>query len=404
MASFPDKRSNADPAEQAALLLFRIGFAIISILLPVLAMFSRRALVVVAPIGAAVMVAATLLMPGQQLGAGRIRRALTGPVGLAALFLLAWSAISLAWTPFPTAGAERLLRVAGAAALALAAIAALPPRMRASNLYLPSIGVGASGLLILAMSVAQPMAVDTVAMERAAILITLLAWPAVTWLSMKRRVIPAMAISAGVGALALVLQGAAMLPALLVGAVLLGGAINNLRGAAAAFIAATAILVMGGPLIALLLSLLTPQESGFGRTMQVWSDIIVADPSRLVTGHGIETALRNRISQLLDPAAPKSLLFEVWYELGLLGALGATTLLSLAINGAARLSRAIAPFALGCMSYAFTLMVIGLGTSQTWWITALAATTIVFSAVVNGEYRTERPLAQRDPGRRALAD
>jgi hypothetical protein len=403
MASFQDKRANADPAEQAALLLFRIGFAIISILLPALALFSRRALVIVAPIGAVVMVAATLLMPGQPLGGDRFKRALLSPVGLAASFLLLWSALSLAWTPFPAAGAERLFRVVGSAGLAVAAIAALPQRMRVSNLYLPAIGIGASALLAIAVTAFRPRPLDPVAMERAAVLITLMAWPAVTWLSMKRRVVPAMAIAAGIGALALALQGAAMLPALMVGAVLLGGAINNLRGASAAFMTAVAILVLGGPLIALMLSLLAPQESGFGRTMQLWSDVIVADPSRLITGHGIETALRNRISQLLDPEAPKSLLFEVWYELGLLGALGATVLLALAIAGAARLGRAIAPFALGCMGYAFALMVIGLGTSQTWWITALAATSILFAAVVNGEYRTERPVAAPDPGGRVAA-
>ncbi|MGL4241722.1 MAG: peptide ABC transporter permease [Beijerinckiaceae bacterium] len=384
---------NADPAEQAALLLFRIGFAITSILLPITAVFSRRALVVVAPIGAIVMVAATLMMPGQALGAERIRRKLLGPAGIAAGFLLLWSAISLLWTPFPAAGAERLFRVAGSAALAIAAIAALPPRMRASNLYLPAIGVGTAGLLALGVAFGRPKAVDPLAVERAAVLITLMAWPAVTWLSMKRRVVPAMAIAAGVGALALVLQGVAILPALMVGAVLLGGAINNLRGASTAFVAAIAVLILGGPLIALMLSFLAPQESGFGRTMQVWSDIIVADPSRLLTGHGVETALRNRISQLLDPEAPKSLLFEVWYELGLLGALAATVLLAFGTLAIARLGRAIAPFALGCMGFAFALSVIGLGTSQTWWITALAATSILFAAVVNGEYRTERPVA-----------
>jgi hypothetical protein len=190
-----------------------------------------------------------------------------------------------------------------------------------------------------------------------------------------------------------------MLPALLIGAVLLGGAINDVRGASAAFIASVAILLVGGPLIALLVSLLAPQEGGFGRTMQLWSDIILADPSRLLTGHGLETALRNRISQQLDPEAPKSLIFEVWYELGVLGALSAAALLAAGISGAAKLSRAVAPFALGCMGFAFALSVIGLGTSQTWWITALAATAIVFAAVVNGEFKTERPLAAADPAR-----
>jgi hypothetical protein len=197
------------------------------------------------------------------------------------------------------------------------------------------------------------------------------------------------------------MQGPAVLPALLIGAVLLGGAINNLRGASTAFMAGAALLLMAAPLVALLLSMFAAQESGFGRTMQTWADIIVADPSRLLTGHGLETALRNRISQALDPDAPKSLLFEVWYELGLLGALGLTALMMFGIAAVSQLSRSIAPFALGCMGFAFALSVIGLGTSQTWWITALSTTAIVFAAVARGEYKTERPLALKEPLRQS---
>jgi hypothetical protein len=396
MARIFRKREEIDPAEQAALLLFRVGFGILSIALPIASVLSRRAPAVIAPIGAIVMVAAMLLMPGQPLGSGRLRRALTGPAGIAALFLVGWSALSLTWTPFPTSGAERLFRLAGSAAVALAAIAALPPRMRTSNLWLPVLGVSAAAAIAMGAALLRPAAIDAAAIERGSVLITLVAWPAVTWLSMKRRSIAAMSVAATVGCLAIVLQGPAMLPALLVGAVLLGGAINDVKGASAAFVAGAVVLLLGGPLIALMISLLAPQETGFGRTMQLWSDIIVADPSRLLTGHGIETALRNRISQQLDPEAPKSLIFEVWYELGLLGALAASVLLAAGIAGAAKLGRAVAPFALGCMGFAFALSVIGLGTSQTWWITALASTAIIFAAVVNGEYKTERPVAATD--------
>jgi hypothetical protein len=399
MARFLNQRAELDPAEQAAMLLFRLGFGILAIALPISAVVSRRAPVVIAPIGAMVMVAAMLLMPGQPLGGGRLRRLLTSFGGLAALFLLLWSALSLLWTPLPGAGAERLFRLAGSAAISIAAIAALPPRMRTSNMWLPVLGVAAAAAIAMGVALARPAMIDTLALERGSVLITLVAWPAVTWLSIKRRSVAAMGIAAAVGCLAIVLQGPAMLPALLVGAVLLGGAINDIRGASAAFIGGVIVLILGGPLIAMLLSLLAPQESGFGRTMQLWSDIIVADPSRLVTGHGLDTALRNRISQQLDPSAPKSLLFEVWYELGLLGALATTALLTAGISAAARLGRAIAPFALGCIGFAFALSVIGLGTSQTWWITALSSTAIIFAAVTNSEFRTERPLAQVDSAR-----
>ncbi len=383
-----------DPAEQAAQLLFRIGFAILCIALPLAAIFSRRAMVVVAPIGILVLLSAALLMKEQSPAWPRIRQALASPIGYAALFLVVWSALSLAWTPYPGPGMERLFRVVGSAGIALAAILVLPERMRASNLYLLSLGVGVSALCALGIAALRPSLTDPVVLERAAILIALMAWPAVTWLSIKQRSVAAMAVAGGVGGLALVLQGPNVLPALLVGAVLLGGAMNNLKGSAVAFVTALTILVMGAPVIAVIVSLLTQQQSGFGRTMQVWSDVILADPSRLLTGHGLETALRNRISQALDTSAPSSLLFELWYELGILGAAAFTIGMAFAVLRIARLGRVMGAFALGCTGFAVALAIMGLGTSQTWWVTAIATTCIAFVAVANGEYRTQRPSAR----------
>jgi hypothetical protein len=382
-----------DPAEQAAQLLFRIGFGILCIVLPLAAIVSRRALVVVAPIGIVVLLSAALMMkrdaPFQRIG-----RAIASPAGLAVLFLLFWSALSLAWTPYPLPGAERLARLGGSAAIALFAVAALPERMRASNLYLTAIGVGCAAAAALGITLLRPGWTEPTVLERGAILICLLAWPAAAWLAMKRRTIAGMAIAGGVGALALALQGPLILPALLLGAVLLGGALNSLRGAAIAFAAAATVLIMAAPAIALVVSLLAPQESEFGRTMQVWADIIVADPLRLVTGHGVETALRNRLAAGLDPGAPTSLLFEIWYELGVLGALALTAAVAFTALGLAGLSRTLGSFTLGCLAFAFALSVLGLGTSQTWWVTALTTAAIAFVAVANGEYRTERPAAR----------
>ncbi len=382
-----------DPAEQAAQLLFRIGFGILCVVLPLAAVFSRRGIVVIAPIGILILISAALMMKDSSQPGASLRRTITSPAGLAALFLIGWSAMSLAWTPFPSAGAERLLRVAASMGIALAAIVALPERMRASNLYLPSVGIGLAAPVALVVATLQPDLTEPTVLDRAAVLISLMAWPAVTWLSMKRRTVPAMAIAGAVGALALVLQGATVLPALLAGGVLLGGALNNLRGSAMAFAVAAAILILGAPLIALVLSLLSTQASAFGRTMQVWADIILADPLRLVTGHGLETALRNRLTQSLDSGAPTSLLFEVWYELGVLGALAMTVVVAASVLGISSLGRTLGSFSLGCMGFAFTLAITGLGTSQTWWITALVVTVIAFVAVAHGEYRTERPTA-----------
>jgi hypothetical protein len=388
----PSQRG-VDPAEHAAQLLFRIGFAILCVALPVATVVSRRAPVIIAPIGILVLISASIMLRAQGEAFARIKRAALSPAGVAGLFLLLWSALSLTWTPFADHGAERLLRVAAVAGIGIGAVVALPERMRASNLYLIAVGVSLAGTVALTMVLARPQNLDAATLERGAILVSLLAWPAVTWLSMKRRTVPAMLIAGGVGALALVFQGASVLPALLVGAVLLGGALNNLQGSVAAFAAAVAVLVLGAPLIAFVLSFVAPQSSGFGRTMQVWADIIIADPLRLLTGHGIETSLRNRISSALDTSAPTSLLFEIWYELGVLGAIALTVAIISSAFAVTRLSRTMGCFALGCMGFALALSIMGLGTSQSWWITSVVVTIVVFCAVANGEYRTDRPQA-----------
>src|SRR3712207_8495581 len=45
-----------------------------------------------------------------------------------------------------------------------------------------------------------------------------------------------------------------------------------------------------------------------------WRQIILSEPLRLLTGHGLETALRGRYFGLVPPSAPSTLLFEIWYR------------------------------------------------------------------------------------------
>jgi hypothetical protein len=385
---------NEEAAARASALLFRIGFAILVIVMPMAASGSRRAVVVLAPVGAGILFFASLLMPGGSNPLTRAGQALMSPIALAALFLLGWSVLSLAWTPFPGAGAERLARTAGLAILAIGAILALPERMRASNLYLMALGTGAAGLLWFSVWLAGGPDVDPVALERARIMIILLAWPSVAWLALKRRAVSAMAAAAVAGGLAFASEGQILLLALMAGGIVLGGAIANAGGTTRGLAAAMAAIVLLGPLIALAAHALPAATGGTIREWQIWGELIMADPSRLVTGHGVETALRNRIVSVLDAQAPRSLVFELWYEFGVLGALAASVLLAAAAGAIGRLGAPLLYFALGCMAFAFTLAVAGLGRQQTWWLTALAATLIAFAGIANGMQRTSRPQAK----------
>ena len=149
---------------------------------------------IVVPLGIAMLVLASVIDEGQQ-PLRRTLEALGRPAGLAAVFLVFWSGLSLLWTPFPSAALERLLNMAGFGFMGLAAVSALPERMRASNLYLLPLGVG------LARN-PRPFADDPAhvrrrepghrpsLLDRALLLLVLMTPAAVTWLISKDRLVP----------------------------------------------------------------------------------------------------------------------------------------------------------------------------------------------------------------------
>jgi hypothetical protein len=381
-------------AAKAAGLLLRIGFALLVIVIPVASVVSRRAVFILAPVGALIIIIASALMEETPDPRSGLQRLVSGPVGLAATFLAAWSGLSLAWTPFPAEAAERLFNVVGAAALAFGAAIALPTRMRATNLYLIPIGAGLGALLLLlALLRAQVPGEQT--LVRASITVSLLAWPGICWLAMKRRSVPAMLVAALVGFAALVGRVPETLPALLVGSVVLGGAMMNRQAAGQAVGLAMAAMVLGAPLVVLLAARVFAGQADIGPMFDVWAQTITAEPLRLITGHGLDAALRGRFTNLLDTAAPRSILFEIWYELGVLGAVALAVALATAATRVAAIGPIVSPFALGAMTTGFVLSVLGLGTAQSWWLSVLGITAVAFAGVANGQYRTVRPRSLR---------
>ena len=133
------------------------------------------------------------------------------------------------------------------------------------------------------------------------------------------------------------------------------------------------------------------------RSASVWASLIKADPARLLTGHGFDAAVRSMQSGFLPAAAPRSILFEVWYDLGALGALSLAALLYLSFRGAGRAGVAAGPALTGGLTACLVFALSGLHTTQIWWITLLAAGIVATNLVVRGQYRTSRPLARMAP-------
>jgi hypothetical protein len=240
-------------------------------------------------------------------------------------------------------------------------------------------------------------------LERGLIVLVIFLWPAVTWLHSRGRNIEAVILAVSVALASILAPSPLPLQALSVGAVVFA------LTAFAPFIASRGLaLVMAGllllaPAIPFVMKPLMANWVGLDSAttagLAVWQSVVVSEPLRLITGHGLETALRGRISGLLDPHAPGTFLFEIWYELGLVGAGAGAAVLFASVTGASGDRPLLTPGIMAAFATAFTFGCLGIGTAQAWWFTALLILVLIFVAVERGQFRTTRPKAVLRRGR-----
>lgn len=407
----PQARTTANVAVDAAGLLRRVGFIVLVVAAPLLAVFSRRGVVIAVPLGMALMMIATLVESEGRDPPQRAWRAVVTPAGALAVFLLFWASLSLLWTPFPGEALDRVANLSGIGLLGLLAVASVPDRMRASNLYLLPVGVALAALLALGMGVRagiSPLSrlpdVDQALLERGLLLLVLLTPPAVAWLISRERLVSAFATVAAVTAALVASQSYAALAALIAGAFMFAVATVSLPwgkriatyGLPALVLAAPALPFLARPLAKLVLGITHPRVE----TIRIWGRVVTDDPLRLITGHGLDTALRARLAGLVPFQAPSGLLFEVWFELGFLGAIALALLLSRAALASGRLHPGAVPGALMTLTVGFALAVLGQGAAQSWWLMSLALAVLTVVAVDHGQYRTTRPRSSALAGTR----
>lgn len=382
-----------DPTADSALLLQRIGFFTLGVALPVSAMLSRRAAVVLAPIGVALLVIAAMLVEPDRFLRSFGRRSLKA-TSLALLLFLAWSALSTVWGARDAGANERILNMALALGLGVAGVAALPERMRAANLYAVAVGVGASlalacGLMLTGLSLAGE---DDILLTRGLALALVLAAPVAGWLLLRGR-------TRAAGSLLLVLLAAAalsgsqlLLAALAVALACFALVVAAGPSAVRALAVAAAALLLLAPAIALALSW-SPGVVGagdasiFGR----WGQIMQQEPAKLITGHGFGAVLAQQRAGLAPPDV--SILFEIWHELGLVGAAAFAAALWLAIRAVRPLPVMLQAGAVAAYAAALTLGVAGLAGFRAWWLMTIAAGVVLTTAIARGQGRTDRPLA-----------
>ncbi|HUI20847.1 MAG TPA: hypothetical protein VLZ74_07355 [Methylocella sp.] len=396
-------QSSDPPAEAAAKVLSRLGLGVLFVALPCLGIFWRGAIYVLLPVGGVLILIGGILDASRH-GGRRLRGALVTPVGGAALFLTFWASLSLFWTPFPGAASERFLQSAGTTALAVLVTFYLPPKTKAFDLYLLPAGVAAMSAATLALSLfgsawfLGSFEFDETLFERSMITAIVLVWPALGALSFREHWISAALLVVLVAAVAL--AGFAQIALLATGAgaftfaLAMSGPARTARFLAWIF----GLLIFFAPALPLLYAValrLTGFEAGSGSApMLIWRDLIVSQWPRLVTGHGFDFVHQGLSFGYLPERAPRSLLFVVWYDLGLAGAAGLGLLVVYAFRNAGALPAKAAPALLAGLVAILTIAILGIATAQIWWVTLLDCDIIAFALLLKGIDKMQRPDAE----------
>ena len=395
-------KATQDPAADAAAMLLRLGFAIFAIVTPSATLMSRWVIVVLVPIGAVLIILSTILR-GDPF---RVVKSLTASLmtipGLTAVFLALWAVISLGWTPNSAVAAPKVFKTLGVIALGVLAIQALPQKMRASNLHLVTIGVGLGAVLILAAVLSEALGSPLLRFPsatpgRAAVLLTCLSWAAAAWMLIKNRRVIAAGLIALVFCVALFGPTSEAIVPVGIGLLVfaLAWAVPERAGRLLAWLAAGLIVL--APLLALGAKTAARAASSGADSvvaaLGLWWDVALADPVRLMTGRGFDAALTAREARVIPLEAPSTLISDIWFDLGLLGALGLGILVFHIFRAAGRFGLEVAPLALAGLASAFTFALVERGATQTWWLNGMTVFAIVLLSVERGRYRTVRPRA-----------
>jgi len=394
-------RSFDDPAAEAAKLLNRLGLAVLVIVTPCAGLVSIHALYSLMPVGAVLILIAALLRGDN--GFARLLRSLSSLPAALALFLAFWSFLSLAWTAFPLPAGERFFKTFGTGLLVALAASCLPERTKTSNLYLMPIGLFLAVLAALGLTLLNTgnfrggLDIETSLLQRSVVTLVLLIWPALGVLSLRERWIPAGGLAILIAIAAVFAWARISLFAMAVGALTFASAMSQpvLTARIAAFIFAA--LFAAAPAWSFLIRFFVnamARLQDLASPMIVWADLIANDGPRLITGHGLVMAASGIRLGYLPAGKPASLMFEIWYDLGLVGAWTFAALILCAFHAAGRTPLNVAPALLAGLVAGLTIATFGLATEQIWWVTLVAIDALAFASLVKGSHRGKRLLAQ----------
>ncbi len=392
-----------DHARDAAVLLGWFGMTILMIGAPLVGVLSRRALFILLPVGAGILFTAFLVSVSQS-GLSSLRGAVLTPLGCAILFVAGWMGLSLVWTPFPSAAGPRYAVTISVALIAAFIIAYIPERRARPTLYLLPAGLVVTAVLTLAMVLFGPSSFrggsefDSSLLERSVITLLLLVWPALGALGLLGRWAEAIALAAVVALVIVVTFAQIALATFAVGAVTYAVAATNPKQVARLAAAGFGVLILLAPLVPFALAPITGSLHAVGSStvaaMDDWRNLIGGDGLHLVTGHGFDTARRGVVYGYLPAHTPRTILFEIWYELGVLGALSLAAAIVLGFVAAGNAASGVAPSLIAGFAATLTIAVFGVATAQLWYVTTIGLDAVAFGLLCRSSPFAARPSAR----------
>ncbi len=393
-------RAYADPAAAAARLLLWLALILLMVLTPVAELVFRGPLYVFLPVGACILIVAGRV--AQERGSGlKLAKLLRSPIAGAALFLFFLGGPVAALDAVPRRGGDPVPQSgAHGAGGFFFAILSLPEKTRATNLYLLPIGLAIVAVATIVLTFFAPRMFwqgdtpDATLAQRCVMTLTVLLWPAIGGLALREKWLLAVVLAGAVTAAVLATFVEIALVGLALAAVVYAVAVSEPQKVGQILGFGLAALVLLAPAAALIvLALVSVGHLPHVGPGLVFADVIVQEWPRFITGHGLDFATRAVEIGVLPADAPGSILFKIWYELGVLGAIAFAVLAVSAFIAAGNAPVAIAPALLAGLVAGLVVAVWGTETTQIWWMSLNGLDAIALALMCKAAPRAKRPLA-----------
>ena len=393
-----------DDATDASQFLLRLAYVVIALAAPVGIVLNPIAIFILVPIGIALMVCSAFLDPPAGF-LDRVGGSLRAPVVALCLAAFAWATLSILWTPFSVEAGQHVLKISAWTIGVTLALTLTREHARATDLYLFPIGLLLTMVAIFAAWVAlrhgAPIEPQRL-VEGGTALATLL-FPAMGGLAARGRNGYARMLLILGFVYAFAIGSSPMMIALFVGFAALSFAVSDLQRTtrdlswiAAGLIALAPLLVLiAEPVLRLIMNGKLPSLPAPFPSVALVFRMTTHDAPRLVMGHGFETVARGLRINALPPETPRALVFQLWYELGVVGAWFAAAAVWFGFRAIGEAPPRLAPYLAAAFATNLTFGFLSEDLGDSTWFTVLAIALISADIAARSQYRTTRPSAER---------